>query len=63
MEIWDRALYWLCEMSTSGSAQKRRVPGADHPCGGVFIDRFIFRSNSPALRLSWECHDQSYETN
>ena len=56
MEIWDKALYWLREMSTSGSAQKRRVPGADHPCHGVFIEQFIFRSNFPELRLSWECH-------
>ena len=24
---------------------------------------FIFRSNFPEMRLSWECHDQSQETN
>ena len=32
-------------------------------CHGVFIDRFIFRSNSPGIRLPWECADQSQETN
>ena len=26
-------------------------------------DRFIFRSNFPGMRLPWECHDQSQETN
>ena len=31
-------------------------------CHGVFIDRFIFRSNSPGIRLPWECDDQSQET-
>ena len=32
-------------------------------CHGVFIDRFIFRSNSPGIGLPWECDDQSQETN
>ena len=32
-------------------------------CYGIFIDRFIFRSNSPGIRLPWECDDQSQETN
>ena len=32
-------------------------------CHGVFIDRFIFRSNSSGIRLPWECDDQSQETN
>jgi len=26
-------------------------------------DRFIFRSSFPGMRLTWECHDQSQETN
>ena len=30
---------------------------------GVFINRFIFRPNFARMRLSWECHDQSQETN
>ena len=30
---------------------------------GVFIDRFIFRSNFPGMRLPWEYHDQLQETN
>ena len=34
-----------------------------HSCHGVFIDRFIFRSNLLWMRLSWECHNQSQETN
>ena len=34
-----------------------------HSCHGVFIGRFTFRSNFPGMRLSWECHDQSQETN
>ena len=34
-----------------------------HSCHGVFIGRFTFRSNFPGIRLSWECHDQSQETN
>ena len=28
-----------------------------------FIDRFIFRSNFPGMRLPWDCYDQSQETN
>ena len=28
-----------------------------YSCHGVFIDRFIFRSNFPGKRLPWECHD------
>ena len=34
-----------------------------YSCHGVFIDRFIFRSNFPGMRLPWEYHDQSQETN
>ena len=30
---------------------------------GFFIYRFIFGSNFPEMTLSWECHDQSQETN
>ena len=26
---------------------------------GVFLDRFIFRSNFPRMRLPWECHDRA----
>ena len=29
----------------------------------VFIDRYIFRSNFPGIRLPWEYHNQSQETN
>ena len=29
----------------------------------VSIDRFIFRSNVLWMRLPWECHDQSQDTN
>ena len=29
----------------------------------VFIDQFIFRSNFLGMRLPWECHDQSQESN
>ena len=32
-------------------------------CHGVFIDRFIFRSNLLWRRLPWECHNQSQDTN
>ena len=32
-------------------------------CQGVFIDRFIFRSNLLWMRLPWECHNQSQNTN
>ena len=32
-------------------------------CHGVFIDRFIFRSNLLWMRLPWECHNQSQDTN
>ena len=28
-----------------------------------FIDRFIFRSNFPGMRLPWDCYDRSQETN
>ena len=34
-----------------------------HSCHDVFVDLFIFRSNFPGMRLLWECHDQSQETN
>ena len=32
-------------------------------CHGVFLDRFIFRSNLLWRRLPWECHNQSQDTN
>ena len=32
-------------------------------CHGVFIDRSIFRSNLLWMRLSWECQNQSQDTN
>ena len=32
-------------------------------CHGVFIDRFIFRSSLLWMRLPWECHNQSQDTN
>ena len=31
-------------------------------CRGVVIERFIFTSNLPGIRLPWECHGQSQET-
>ena len=34
-----------------------------YSCHGVFIDRFIFRSNLLWMRLPWECHNQSQDTN
>ena len=34
-----------------------------HSCHAVFIDWFIFGSNFPWMRLLWERHDQSLETN
>ena len=33
------------------------------PVTAFFRDRFIFRSNFPGMRLPWECHDQSQESN
>ena len=33
-----------------------------YSCHGVFIDRFIFRSNLLWMRLPWECHNQSQDT-
>ena len=32
-------------------------------CHGVFIARFIFRSNLLWMRPPWECHNQSQDTN
>ena len=32
-------------------------------CQGVFINRFIFKSNLLWMRLPWECHNQSQDTN
>ena len=32
-------------------------------CHGVFIDRFIFKLNLLWMRLPWECHNQSQDTN
>ena len=32
-------------------------------CLSVFIDRFIFKSNLLWMRLPWECHNQSQDTN
>ena len=32
-------------------------------CHGVFTDRFIFKSNLLWMRLPWECHNQSQDTN
>ena len=34
-----------------------------YSCHGVFIDRFMFRKNLLGIRLPWECHDQSQDTN
>ena len=34
-----------------------------YSCHGVFIGRFIFRSNLLWMRLPWECHNQSQDTN
>ena len=31
-------------------------------CHGVFINRFIFRSNLLWMRFPWECHNQSQDT-
>ena len=32
-------------------------------CHGFLVDRVIFRINFTGMRLPWECHDQSQETN
>ena len=34
-----------------------------YSCHGVFIDRFVLRSNLLWMRLPWECHNQSQDTN
>ena len=34
-----------------------------YSCHGVFVDRFIFGSNFPGMRLPWECHGLSQESN
>ena len=34
-----------------------------YSCQGVFIDRFIFRSNFAGMRLPWRCHGQAQATN
>ena len=34
-----------------------------YSCHGVFIDRFIFREGLLGIRLPWECHNQSQDTN
>ena len=44
-------------------ADEEEHPTSLYSCHGVFIDRFIFGSNFPGVRLPWECHDKSQETN
>ena len=47
-------------------AGRRLWTGACNPTiflsRGVFIDRFIFKSNLLWMRLPWECHNQSQDT-
>ena len=46
---------------------EKQAPGADeygdatplYSCHGVFIDRFIFRSNCPGIRIPWESLDRN----
>ena len=43
--------------------QEHATPPWLYFCHSVFVDRFIFKSNLLWMRLPWECHNQSQDTN
>ena len=60
-----RHLHWCClrpHKAASGADDLKHTT-ALYSCHGIFIDQSIFRSNFPGMKLPWECHDQSLETN
>ena len=55
-----KGTFW-CSVLPGAYEQEHATPL--YFCHGVFIDRFIFRSNLLWMRLPWECHSQSQDTN
>ena len=51
----------LCYQRSGADEQEHATPL--YFCNGVFIDRFMFKSNLLWMRLPWECHNQSQDTN
>ena len=51
--------FWRCILA---GAYKQEQATPLYFCHGVFIDRFIFRTNLLWMRLPWECHNQSQDT-
>ena len=54
--------YRVRKNSTTGAYEQEHATPL-YSCHGVFIDRFIFRSNLLWMRLPWKCHNQSQDTN
>ena len=53
---------YICPWTLSGAYEQEHATPL-YFCHGVFIDRFIFKSNRLWMRLPWECHNQSQDTN
>ena len=51
------------ELSSWSGAYEEEHATSLYFCNGVFIDRFIFKSNLLRMRLPWKCHSQSQDTN
>jgi len=60
-----RHLHWCClrPHKASSGADYLEHTTVLYSCHGIFKDQSIFRSNFPGMKLPWECHDQSLETN
>ena len=60
-------IYSVLTMWTLGITSARSLWVGEYnstiSCHGAFVDRFIFRSNLLWMRLPWECHNQSQDTN
>jgi len=57
-------LTWLgrCDLTLSVAYEQEHATPL-YFCHGVFIDRFIFKSNLFWMRLPWECLNQSQDSN
>ena len=62
----SRKIPYICFLpmyySLSGAYEQEHAT-ALYFCHGVFIHRFIFKSNPIWMRLPWESHNQSQDTN
>ena len=60
----DRIYFeWDSLNCTPPGAYEQEHATPQYFCRSIFIDRCIFRSNLLWMRLPWECHNQSQDTN